>query len=761
MKLRQYLSDTSKKDFRKVRKTWPLLLILVFVFLTAALSVPGEKITKWHWSTVVTDKRGAPLQGYLSKNEEWSLPVPLEEMGAWMPKVAVALEDRRFFSHPGVDGISLLRAMIQNMRAGNVISGGSTITTQLIRLSLPRKRTLRNKAVEFWQAIQLERLMTKREILELYLNKAPFGSNIRGIEAAARAWFSKPAKELSLSEAAILAGLLRGPAFYRPDRHPERVLALRDRLLDRLEELGIASPDEIRRAKLESVPAKRFAIPSSCREASAHAAAQGASPGLRDRYGRIRSSIDRRMQDIAEQELRLALSGLPREITAAAVIVENETGLVRAYVGNMREEGDGPASWVDCGSSPRSPGSLLKPFAYALAFESGKLTPSSLLADTPMSMGQTAPRNFDRLYRGPVSARTALADSLNVPAVRVLRNIGPNRLLDLYRRLGFSCITKDAGWYGDSLVLGGCEVTLLETAGAYRTLATGGNAGLISWIEEAPSVEKRKIISSGVAALTIDILKDERRLMPLYRELFGEEGTVIAFKTGTSYGLRDAWTAAVTKPYTLVVWFGDPTGKPHQALVGIKTAAPPTVRIMRKITPPGTNWFEYPSEVKKGEVCPLSGSPRNSLCPRGVIDIFIEGLSSREPCRLHVMGDNGPEVRWPPEIELFLSDREIERTVSMIEITSPRNNASYIMGSGGGKILLNSKGGEGEIYWFVDGGLCPPAEGSGEVWWQMNEGKHKISAADAFGNSAHVWITVISGKVKEQEEELPILEEVE
>ncbi|MDY9921223.1 MAG: penicillin-binding protein 1C [Synergistota bacterium] len=740
---------------------WALPVILILVFLTAALSVPGQKISQWDRSTVVTDVRGVPLHGYLSISEEWSLPVPLDEMGMWMPRVAVTLEDRRFFSHPGVDVISLSRAIVQNIRAGEVISGGSTITTQLIRLSVPRKRTLGSKATEFWQAIQLERLMTKSEILELYLNKAPFGSNIRGIEAAARAWFSKPAKELSLSEAAILAGLLRGPAFYRPDRHPERVLALRNRLLDRLGELGIASPDEIRRAKLESVPSKRFAIPSSCREASAHAAAQGASPGLRDRYGRIRSSIDRRMQDIAEQELRLALSGLPREITAAAVIVENETGLVRAYVGNMRGEGDGPASWVDCGSSPRSPGSLLKPFAYALAFESGKLTPSSMLADTPMSMGQTAPRNFDRLFRGPVSARTALADSLNVPAVRVLRSVGPNRLLDLYRRLGLSLITKDAGWYGDSLVLGGCEISLLETAGAYRTLATGGNSGHISWIEEAPSVEKRKVISSGAVALTIDILKDERRLMPLYRELFGEEGTVIAFKTGTSYGLRDAWTAAVTKPYTLVVWFGDPTGKPNEALVGIRTAAPPAVRIMRKITPPGTNWFEYPSEVKNGEVCPLSGSPRNPFCPTGVTDIYIEGLSSREPCRLHVMGNNGPEVSWSPEIELFFSDSESKSAVSMIEITSPRNNASYTMGTRGGKILLNSKGGAGEIYWFVDGELCPPAEGSGEVWWQMSEGMHKVSAADAFGNSAHVWITVRSGSVKETAEELPVLEEVE
>ncbi|MDD4159407.1 MAG: penicillin-binding protein 1C [Synergistaceae bacterium] len=723
--------------------------------------MPVERISQWQRSTVVTDRQGVPLQGYLSKNEEWSLPVPLEEMGMWMPKVAVALEDRYFFYHPGVDGISLLRAAVQNMRARNIVSGGSTITAQLIRISVPRKRTPASKAIEFWQAVQLERLMTKKEILELYLNKASFGSNIRGVEAAARVWFNKPAKDLSLSESAVLAGLLRGPAYYRPDRHKERAMALRDRLLDRLEDLHVASSDEIRRAKLESIPAARFPIPFSCREACAHAAVQGESSELRDRYRRVRSSVDRRMQDIVEQELGLALSGLPREITASAVIVENETGLVRAYVGNMKGETDAPASWVDCGSSPRSPGSLLKPFAYALAFESGKLTPSSLLADTPMSVGQRMPRNFDRFYRGPVTARAALADSLNVPAVKILREIGQSRLLDLYRRLGFSLITKDAEWYGDSLVLGGCEITLLEAAAAYRVLATDGRLGFLSWIEDAPSIPKRKVISRGAAALTLDILKDERRLIPLYRELFGEEGTVIAFKTGTSYGLRDAWTAAVTKPYTLIVWFGDPTGKPHQVLVGIRTAAPPAVRIMRKIVPPGTGWFEYPPEVKKGEVCPLSGAPRNSLCPNGVTDLFIQGVSSREPCKLHVMGSNGVEIRWPPDIELFLSEREKTKTVSLIEIASPMNNAAYKMKESGGKILLTSKGGKGEIYWFVDGELCSPAEGSEEVWWKMSEGIHKISAADAFGNVAHVEITVTPEKYEEPEEELPVLEEVE
>lgn len=760
MKYEKILKNIKKRGPRFIRKIWAPLLIVFLTFLIAGLSLPVEKIFEWSTSTVVTDSNGSPLQGYLSKTEEWSLPVPLEEMGQWMPKVAVALEDRRYYFHSGVDLLSILRAIVQNRKAGRIISGGSTITTQLIRLAIPRERTLGSKTLEFWQALQIERLLTKREILELYLNKTSFGGNIRGIEAAARTWFNKPSKELSISEATLLAGLLRGPAFYRPDRHPERALALRDRLLDRLEELGVINDGEAERAKLEKIPMRKYSIPFSCREASFHAVAQAGMSEGRDRYGRIRSSINRRMQDVVEQELKMALLGLPVGITASGVIVENKTGLVRAYIGNIRSGTGSSASWVDCGNSPRSPGSLLKPFAYALAFESGKLTPSSLLADTPMSMGQSAPRNFDRLYRGPVSARTALADSLNVPAVRVLRDVGQNKLLDLYRRLGLGHITKDAGWYGDSLVLGGCEVTLLEAAAAYRVLAIGGSTGALSWIEEAPSDEKRRVLSRGAVSLTLDILKDENRLIPLYRELFGAEGTVIAFKTGTSYGMRDAWTAAVTKPYTLVLWFGDPSGRPNQSLVGIKIAAPSAVRIMRKILPPGTIWFEYPPEVKKGEVCSLSGSPKNPLCPGEAVDIFIEGVSSREPCKLHVMGDNGPEVRWPKEIGLFFSERESSPNLSAIEITSPRNDAYYKKGSVGDKILLTSKGGEGEIYWFVDGELRPLDEGADEVWWQMKEGSHKISVADGFGSLASIRITVVSENKKEPEEDLPILEEV-
>lgn len=742
----------------KRSKTGVLLLVVGMSLLV--LSFPRDKTLNWPVSTVVTDKNGTALCGTLSPSGEWSLPVAFGEMGAWMPKVVVALEDQRFYTHSGVDILALLRAASQNMRAGKTVSGASTITSQVIRLSIGRERDLRGKAAEFWQATQLEHFLTKDGILELYLNRAPFGGNIRGVEAAARAWFNKPAKELSLGEAALLAGLLRGPAVYRPDRYPARARELRDRLIDTLAERGTATREEAERAKLEPLPAARHPIPARFRQASNQVIEHAGASAERDRFGRIRSTIDMDAQNMLQAELESSLASLPAGVTAAAVLVENKNGAVRGYIGNAKEGTASPASWVDCADSPRSPGSALKPFIYALAFESGRLTPATMLADAPLSAQGSSPRNYDRLFRGPVSTRTALADSLNVPAVRVFRAEGGRRVLDFYRRLGFTRITKDADWYGESLALGGCEVTPLELAAAYRTLAADGTSAPLLWTENGESAEGEKAVSAGAAALVLDILKDTRRLMPLYREIFGEDGTAIAFKTGTSYGLRDAWTAAVTKKYTLVVWFGDPTGKPHKALVGLQTAAPAAVRSMRKLSPVGTKWFDLPNEVKKWEVCALSGALRSQYCPQGIEDLYIEGISASEPCRMHVAQDGRFAIRWPEELAGFFNDGKQSEEPQNLIITSPRDKTVYIPFSAEDKLKLEAKGGRRPLYWFVDGELLGSTEKDEALFWRMSKGKHKISVADEEGGGAEADITV-NGKGEENgEKNLPLLEEM-
>ena len=742
---------------KQSRSFAPMLFLAAGMALIIAV-FPYRAVCSWPISAVVTDREGIPLCGSLSSAEEWSLPIAYEQMGRRMPAVVVALEDRRFYQHNGIDAAAAIRALVQNSRAEKTISGGSTITSQVIRLSIERPRTIPNKIIEFWQAMTLEHLLTKEGILELYLNRAPFGGNIRGIEAAARAWFNKPAAELSLAEATLLAGILRGPSYYRPDRHPQRALALRNRLLDTLAKRGAATAEEAARAKLEPLPQSRFAIPAEFRQAAEKVIKSGGVLQKRDRFGHVRSTIDRSAQNLLQAELQNALSRLSPSVTAAAVLIENESGAVRGYIGNAREDTHSDASWVDCADSPRSPGSTLKPFIYALGFESGRLTPSLMTADTPLSMKGTAPRNYDRHFRGPVSVRSALADSLNVPAVRILRSEGGRRTIDLYRRIGFAHFTKDADWYGDSLALGGCEVTVLELAAAYRVLANQGTAAPLKWAENDEETKGAPAISPAACALVLDILKDSRRLMPLYSEIFGEEGTKIAFKTGTSFGLRDAWTAAVTKKYTLAVWFGDPTGRPHQSLVGLKIAAPAAVRIMRKLTPTGAKWFDLPSNVKERRVCALSGMSPNPLCGELSSGLYIENVSNGEPCSMHVSENGRAAVKWPPELEGFFSSERGESPVRTVEITSPRKNALYELSPGRERLPLTAEGGRGALYWFVDGELI---ETGGEgAFWQMTAGRHEIAVTDEEGSGAAVTIKVAQSSQRQEKEDLPLLEEV-
>lgn len=738
-------------------RTLAAFALLLALLAVQYISAPLPAVRGRSSSLAVTDKNGFLMRGTLSADGEWRLPIPLAEMGRWMPRVIVALEDRRFGAHNGVDLLAVLRAAGQNYAGGRVVSGGSTITSQVVRLSVGGERTPANKVREFWQASALELFMTKNEILETYLNITPYGGNIRGVEAASLAWFGKQAKDITLAEAALLAGILRGPAAYRPDRHPERAKALRDRLIDTLAKRKIATPEEAARAKLEPLPARKRPLPSFFTQAAARAEAASGAWGMTDKYGRMRLTLDMDMQYLLQAELEGVLTAMELGVTGAAVLVENKTAAVRGYIGNVKEGLRLDAAWVDCAASPRSPGSAMKPFVYALAFESGELIPASMLADAG---GEGAPRNFDRMFRGPVSARTALADSLNIPAVRVLRSQGGRKTLDLYRRLGFGYFKKDADWYGDSLVLGGCEVTALELARAYRTLANGGTDSSLVWAEKAGAPHETRALTEEACALTLDILKDTRRLIPLYNEIFGAEGTSVAFKTGTSYGRRDAWTAAVTPEYTLIVWFGDPSGRPGYSLVGITAAARPAIRIMRKITPKGSKWFELPENVGRGQVCPLSGAPRNNYCPQSTEELYIRGVSRREPCAMHVAGQGGVAVKWPLELENFFSVSPTE-TRTWLKITSPSGGASYLTRAGSERVELAASGGRGEVFWFIDGKYYD-ATGPGRsrpIFWTMQEGKYKITAADENGNNASVEITVKKNEPR-KEEELEPLEEL-
>jgi penicillin-binding protein 1C len=725
-------------SFRRLLQAAAVSAVLAggaFLFL-ASLPYSEDTITRWPTSPVLLDRKGGVFAVFLSGDSEWSIPVPLGAMGKWLPLVAVEVEDRRFRDHGGIDWAALLRATVQNARAGRVVSGASTITSQLVRLSEPRQRTVKTKILEFTAAVKTERHFSKDRILELYLNRAPFGGNIRGVEAAARIYFSKSAAEVSLAEAALLVGMLRGPSVYRPDRNPEAAVARRNSILASLADRGVITPEQLRQALAEKLPPSRGSLPAR----AWHFAL--AALGDRKEGGTIRTTLESSVQALLERTLASALSSMPPEVTAAGIVLDNDTGDILAYSGNGRLGSGLPGSWVDCARSHRSPGSALKPFAYLAAFDRGILTPSSLLADTPLAFSGQAPRNFDLTYRGPVTARTALADSLNVPAVRVLRAAGPELVLDLLRNAGFRSLVYPTGHYGDSLILGGCEVTLLQMAEGYGVLATLGIRRQPRFLG-GEGLPERRILPEAAPFLVADILKDTGRLLPVHGRRIEHRRDWFAFKTGTSYGYRDAWTAAYNPRHTVVVWMGDPSGAPHPELVGLSAAAPAIVEVLRAL--PASDWYEPPAGVESRTVCTLSGAPPSPACPSTRTEYAIAGISSTTPCTMHAIRNGTPAVRWPAELEEFALRRSLEfETGRAVSIVSPLPGSRYFLTPLGGeqKTALKAEGAVPPVYWFVGGTFAGRQEGNTPLFWSLRKGRHTVSLVDSRGRTASSWVIV-------------------
>lgn len=725
------------------------LLFLAVVFVITPSPMPDA--LNWPVSPALLDKNGELFHVRLSRNEEFCLPVALEDMGKWLPLVATEVEDRRFYSHFGVDMLALLRAVVQNAKSRSVVSGASTITSQVIRLTYPRPRSLHSKLLEFVQAVKLERHLSKDDILELYLNRAPFGGPVRGVEAAARSYFGKRASELSLAESALLIGMLRGPSLYRPDKNPERTLERRNAILQRLEKRSAVPGKAVKIAYLEKLPPGRSAIPQRHRH-YADIALRALPSGYWHRGSSpVKTTLDPYLQNRFEARLKEALLPFPESVTSAGAIVDNTTGALVAYIGNTRFNLAARTNWVDCGTSPRSPGSTLKPFAYLLAMEQGDLLPSTLLADTPLSFAGMAPRNYDRKYRGPVSAAVALANSLNAPAVRVLRKTGGENVIQFMRALGFSLLTRPAAHYGDSLVLGGCEVTLLQVAQAFSTLATLGVHRPLTPIASESAPERlgvRRIFSADAGYLIADSLSDMGRIAPVTAEAFRTQGRRIAFKTGTSYGLRDAWTAAYTPRHTVVVWLGNPEGLPHPMLVGLPVASPVAMNIIRDIphTKKETAWYAPPAHLERFTACAFSGAPATPFCPTRHTAWRIRGTSRTVPCAIHAMREGTLQTILPADLETYAAGTEAQVARRMrIDITMPQPGMRFFVTPHAKKqqIPLTCEGAQGKVYWFIDQEFFGLQEQGQSLLWPVAPGKHMVSLVDEAGNTASMSFSVV------------------
>jgi penicillin-binding protein 1C len=645
-----------------------LLPRLIFAILSLLFPFPQhelEAIRAAKLSTLVLDRDGAPLRAFTGKDDSWMFWTDLDHINPRLVQATIAAEDRRFYTHSGVDPLAVARASWSNLNHGRVVSGASTLTMQVIRLVENRPRTLPSKLVEGFRALQLEQLLTKRQVLEHYLNLAPYGGNAVGVEAASLRYFGKHASDLTLAEAALLAGLPQAPSRLRPDRRLALARERRDHVLRRMHACGYIPRGELAKALREPVVVRRDPLP--CDALHLAILAQQRYPDQTV----LTTTLDRRIQTLSEAAIREAVDRLrPAGVSnGAVVVIENHTGAVRAMIGScdfFSEEDDGQ---VNGATAPRSPGSALKPFTYALAFDDGLCTPDTILADVPANYTGYEPENYDRDYRGPVPAREALAASLNIPAVRLLGQVGQRKLYTFLKDLGLTTLTREPGHYGLALTLGSVEVTLLELTNAYATLARLGIHRAYRLLETEPVAPGRRALSEGAAYLIADVLTDTTRLSGATLWQSDAAGARMAWKTGTSFGHRDAWTIAYTPEYTVGVWLGNFSGKPSRELVGVRAAAPVAARIMDRIHA-GTRraWYVPPPSVESRRLCAVSGMPLGDHCPHAAQGLFLRGRPPDRPCSVHV------EVKMTSGSDLKIQNKQPPKPLATSLICTLRSD---------------------------------------------------------------------------------------
>ncbi|WP_374473570.1 penicillin-binding protein 1C [Arenimonas sp.] len=561
-------------------------------------------------ATVVLAADGTPLRAFADRDGVWRYPVTPEQVSPYYLEALLGYEDRWFWRHPGVNPLALARAGWQWLANGRVVSGGSTLTMQVARIFDPQPRSAGGKLRQALRALQLEWRLDKQEILTLYLNHAPFGSTVEGVEAASWAYLGKPARELSQAEAALLAVLPQAPSRLRPDRHPEAARAARDKVLARLAGQGTWSQDDVDAARIEPVVARRLQPPVSA--ALLAQRLRAAHPGR----AHVTSTLDANLQRTLEARLAAYFAQLPERSSAALLVVDNATLEARAYVGSLAFGDARRLGHVDMVRAVRSPGSTLKPFLYGLALDDGLVHSESLLVDAPQAFGDYRPVNFDPAFNGPVSVAEALRLSLNVPAVDLLDRVGPERFTARLAHAGLALQLPRGAKPNLSIVLGGTGTRLEELVGAYAALNRGGLAGQVRYTPEAPLVERR-LLSPGAAWIVREILESHGR--PGQREGLVDTSRRqrVAWKTGTSFGFRDAWAIGSTTRFTVGVWVGRPDGTPLPGQYGAITALPLLFEVVDSLPRAAADTARppMPATVEKREICWPLGLPPDPAAP--------------------------------------------------------------------------------------------------------------------------------------------------
>ncbi|MCO5089676.1 penicillin-binding protein 1C [Bosea sp. (in: a-proteobacteria)] len=646
-------------------------------------------------SAVVLDREGRLLRPFLTADGRWKLPVTGEDVDPRYLAMLKAYEDKRFDAHPGIDPLGLLRAAGQMLANGRVVSGGSTLTMQVARLLEPRaERTLAAKLRQAVRAIELERRFDKARILDLYLTLAPFGGNLEGVRAASFAYFGKEPKRLSTAEAALLVALPQSPETRRPDRFAKAARKARERVLERIGQAGLATPGEIAAARAEPIPAMRHPFPAL----SPHVAEQAVAEAPRLSVHRL--SLDARLQAALEGLARERSLGLNPQVSIAILAVDNETGEIRASVGGVDYFAAERAGALDLTRALRSPGSALKPFIYALAFDNGIAHPETMLEDRPARYGIYTPENFDMTFQGMVSARKALQLSLNVPAVELLSALGPQRFLSRLRDAGITiALPKESGAPGLAVGLGGLGITLQDLTRAYVGLARGGATVPLRIRPQAmPDNSPAPRLVDPVAAWYV-----ADTLIGAPPPLNAPPGR-IAYKTGTSYGYRDAWAVGFDRRHTIGVWVGRADNGAVPGLVGRAVAAPILFDAFARL---GIDPRPFPR-------------PADAIvASTGHLPPPLRHLRQDVPKTVTAMATPALKLAFPPD--------------------GARIDLSAAALDGDGRLNLKAAGGAPPYTWLVDGTPVTAPQRRRETQWRpSSKGFLRISVVDATGASESV-----------------------
>lgn len=708
------------------------------VWLAARLApFPDQTFAHYPASVVLTDRLGQPLRVWLGEGDIDCRPSYRPDPSDWIVQALVAAEDRRFWSHGGVDLLAVARALTQNVSAGRTVSGASTLSTQVIRLVEPRPRRWGAKAVEAFRALQMEQRYDKRTILAHYLNRAPFGGNIVGIEAAAWRYFGKRPADLSLAEAALLAGVPQSPSRGRPDRHPSRARKRQAYVLARMRACGCITAAQEAEALAQPVAARPSPYPFDAPHFS-----EWVGPGASaDAKGVVRTTLDPVWQHRAGEMLRRHLRDGPMH-SGAVVMLEVRTGAVRAMVGSPDYAAQ-PAGQVNGALAARSAGSTLKPFAYAMALDQGWLTPGSVLADVPARFRDYDPQNFDPLFRGRVTARDALVLSLNMPAIEVVRRVGQAPFYDTVKRLGLATLSRPAEQYGLGLVLGNGEVRLLDLANAYACLARGGVLAPVRVLEgDERAATGRRVFSIEACWILAEMLSGDERAMDTTGHAADVRLPRMAWKTGTSAGLRDAWAVAYNPDVVIGVWVGRPDGAGSDQLIGRAAATPIAWELFRSLYPDNQSpWYERPASVTARHACAVSGLLPGRHCPLGAEDFAIERVTRCQLCAGHG-GQTGPAglgtLEAPP----------VARAAGSVRIITPARDSTFRwmsgLDSGVQQIPLTATGSEpGEpLHWFVNDRPIGVSHAGKPLFWTLERGAHQIVCSAVCGPGDHIRIIV-------------------